>query len=86
MLDVFSVVAGFLGALIPLGLTVGRWAYRAAQRGGKSVRLLTGEDEFEGDGVIPRLRRVEQRSSRHERALVREGTLQTDGGPEVDDE
>jgi len=85
MFDLLSVVAGFLGALIPLGLTVGRWTWRSAKRGGKAVRLLRGEEEFEGDGVIPRLRDVEEQAKRHETALAREGALRPDGGPEVED-
>lgn len=81
-----TALLGFLGALVTIAPTVGLWAYRASKRGGKACRLLTGEEEFEGDGVIPRLRRVEETTDRHERALANEGVLRADGGPEVDDE
>jgi len=81
-----TALVGFLSALVPIALTIGRWAYRASKRGGKAVRLLTGEEEFEGDGVIPRLRNVEERSDRHEAALASEGVLRTDGGSEAADE
>lgn len=78
--------AELLGLLVALGVPLVGFLYRVDRRAGKAVRLLTGEEEVEGDGVLPRLRDVEEKTDRHESVLRREGALRTDGGPEVDDE
>jgi hypothetical protein len=61
-----GIVVGFLGSLVVLGPTLGKFAADTRKEARKAVRLLTGEDETEGDGVLPRLRSVES-------ALDREG-------------
>lgn len=83
---VLGALAGFFGALIALGVPMAAFLYRVDQHARTAVRLLTGEDEMEDDGVIPRLSHVEDQARRHERALRREDALPlTDGGPEQDD-
>jgi len=56
---VLSALAGFAGALVVLGIPMVAWGYRVDRNARKAVRLLTGEDEMEGDGVLPRLAEVE---------------------------
>lgn len=76
---VLGALAGFAGALVALGIPLLGFLYRVDRRAGKAVRLLTGDDEVEGDGVIPRLRTVEEQTDRHEQVLEEEQLL-TDGG------
>ena len=61
-----GALLGFIGSLIVLGPTLGKFALGTRKDARKAVRLLTGEDETEGDGVLPRLRALES-------ALDREG-------------
>jgi len=83
---VLGVIVGLLGALATLGVPLAAFLYRLDKRARRSVRLLTGEDEVDGDGVIPRLSDVEDQARRHERALRHEDALPlTDGGPDQDD-
>jgi hypothetical protein len=64
-----GALAGFLGALVTLGLPVGKVLLETRRDAREAVRLLTGEEEVEGDGVLPRLRDVEVRSVEHRLAL-----------------
>lgn len=66
---VLGALAGFFGALVALGVPLVAFLYRVDKRAGKAVRLLTGDDEIEGDGVIPRLRDVEETTETVEMAL-----------------
>lgn len=66
---VLGALAGFLSALVVLGLPLVSWLYRIDRRTTRSLRLLTGADEVEGDGVIPRLRRIERKAAEHRQAL-----------------
>lgn len=80
-----GALAGFLSALVTLGIPIVGYLYRVDSHAKKAVRLLTGEEEMEGDGVIPRLSQVETYTDRHERALREEDILPvTDGGRPVD--
>lgn len=56
---VLGALGGFFGALITLGVPLAAFLYRIDRRARKAVRLLTGSEEVEQDGVLPRLRRVE---------------------------
>jgi len=81
-----GALAGFFGALVTLGIPMAAFLYRVDRHAQMAVRLLTGMDEVDGDGVIPRLSEVERQARKHERALRREEALPlTDGGPEQDD-
>lgn len=82
---VLGALAGFLTALITLGLPLAGWLYRLDRHTTRSLRLLTGSDEVEGDGVIPRLRRIERKAAQHRAALRKtEGVeipdVEPDGG------
>ena len=80
------VDAGLLGALAAVAVPLLGFLYRVDRRAGKAVRLLTGEEEVEGDGVIPRLTDFERRTDTHERALRNEEALPlTDGGQEAEE-
>jgi hypothetical protein len=68
---VLGPLAGFFGAMVTLGIPLVAFLYRMDQRSKEALRLLTGEDEVEHDGVIPRLRAVEQRSVENRMALRR---------------
>lgn len=80
------VDAGTLGAIAAVAVPLLGFLYRVDRRAGKAVRLLTGEEEVEDDGVLPRLRDVEEQTERHESVLAREGALRADGGSEVTDD
>jgi hypothetical protein len=54
-----GALAGFFGALVPIGIGVVAFGLRLDRRTRKAVRLLTGHEEVEDDGVLPRLREVE---------------------------
>lgn len=85
--SVLSAVAGFVAALVTMGVPLVGFVYRIDRRTLKLHRLVEGTDAVEDDGIIPRLATVEDRTDRHERALRSEGALPvTDGGQRVDDE
>jgi hypothetical protein len=65
----FGAIAGFVGALVTLGIPVGKVILDTRRDAREAVRLLTGEEEIEGDGVLPRLRDVEVRSVENRLAL-----------------
>ncbi|MEZ3115401.1 hypothetical protein RYH80_05650 [Halobaculum sp. MBLA0147] len=67
---VLGAIAGFLGALVTIAIPVAKALLDTRRDAHKAVRLLTGEEEVEGDGVIPRLRRVERRTEEHRTALA----------------
>lgn len=73
MSAILGAVAGFFGAMITLGIPLSKFAIETRNEAHKAVRLLTGEDETEGDGVIPRLRQLEHETKQHREVLVREG-------------
>lgn len=76
-----GALAGFLAALVMIGIPLGKYLYDTRALAAKAVRLITGEEETDNDGVLPRLSSVEQRSRRIERALYDEDMLpRTDGG------
>ena len=86
-----GAVAGFVGAVVTVGIPLVTYLYRVDGHAKKAVRILTGEEEVEQDGVLPRLRRVEKRSIEHRLALretdvdVPDLAARTDGGrDEVD--
>jgi uncharacterized SAM-binding protein YcdF (DUF218 family) len=76
MSAILGAVAGFFGALVALGVPLGKFLYDTRQDAHKAVRLLTGEEETEDDGVIPRLRTVEQIAQEHRRAIERAGEIE----------
>jgi len=80
---VLGALAGFLSALVVLGLPLVSWLYRIDRRTTRSLRLLTGAEGIEGDGVIPRLRRMEQKAAEHRQAL-RDAEHVTIPEPETD--
>lgn len=72
---------GTLEALVLIGIPLAGWLYRLDRHVQKALNLLTGHEETDGDGVIPRLDETEQRVDTHETALRREDILPvTDGG------
>ncbi|WP_459194721.1 hypothetical protein [Halosimplex sp. J119] len=76
-----GALAGFFSALVTLGIPIAAYLRRVDRHAKKAVRLLTGEEEVDGDGVLPRLDEVEDRTRTHERALRQEELLpRTDGG------
>lgn len=64
-----SVAIGVAGAVAPFGIPALVWVHSAKKDAEKAVQLLEGREEFEGDGVIPRLRETEQRVERVEQAI-----------------
>jgi len=66
---VLGAIAGYLGAVVTVGLPLATWFYRIDKRQTRMFRLLTGSEELEGDGVIPRLRRIERKAAEHRQAL-----------------
>jgi hypothetical protein len=80
-----GALTGFLGAIVTMGVPLAAFLYRVDRHAMKAVRLLTGEEEIEDDGVLPRLDDVEDQTTRHERVLQEEDMLPlTDGGPDVE--
>lgn len=77
-----GVVVGFIGAILTLGIPLGKVLADTRRDARQAVRLLTGEEEIEGDGVLPRLRDVELRSVEHRLAL-RDSTIEL---PDLDGE
>ncbi len=79
--------AATVGAVAAFAVPLLGFLYRVDRRAGKAVRLLTGEEEVEGDGVIPRLREVEEQADANTDALEREGidVAVTDGGVPADE-
>ena len=59
-----GALVGFASAMLTLGIPLAGYLYRIDRRAGKAVRLLTGADEVEDDGVLSRLRSVEARTNR----------------------
>lgn len=87
-----GALAGFLGALVTLGIPLGKVLVDTRSTAQRAVRLLTGEEDVEGDGVLPRLRDVEVRTVENRAALedasidvpqADEVGAMTDGGEEV---
>lgn len=68
-----GALSGFFGALVTLGIPLLGFLYQTNKQASKAVRLLTGEEEVDGDGVLPRLAAVEERTERVEQALDRKG-------------
>lgn len=67
---VIGGLVGFIGALLTIGVPLVGFIYRTNNHATRAVRLLTGAEEIEGDGVIPRLRDVEERSTVNRVALA----------------
>lgn len=66
---VLGAIAGFATALVTLGAPMVAYLYRIDRRAGKAVRLLTGAEEIEDDGVLSRLRSVEERTEQLDNKL-----------------
>jgi hypothetical protein len=73
MSAILGAIAGFVGALVTLGIPLGKFAYDTRREARKAVRLLTGEEETEDDGVLPRLRSLEGMAQEHRQAFEQEG-------------
>jgi hypothetical protein len=56
---VLGALSGFFGALVTLGIPIGAFALRLDRQTRRVERLLTGHEDVEDDGVLPRLREVE---------------------------
>lgn len=66
---VLGAIAGFLGALLVVGVPVGKVLMDTRRDAQRAVRLLTGEEAIEADGVLPRLRYIELVAVEHRLAL-----------------
>ena len=64
--EVLSAIAGFAGSLVAIGTPAAKVALDTRRDARKAVRLLTGHEETTGDGVIPRLRAVEEAIERED--------------------
>jgi len=66
-------------------LAIGKWVYESKRDARRSLMLLKGTEEFEEDGVIPRLRQVEERTEAvEERAEENAALIRDVAGSEVD--
>jgi len=66
---VLGAIGGFLSALIALVLPMLRYLQRIDNRAAKAVRLLTGAEEIEDDGLIARVRRIEEETNELEEKI-----------------
>jgi hypothetical protein len=57
---VIGAIAGFLAALATIGVPLLKILYETRRKSERCVRLLEGDDEIDGDGLIPRVRSVER--------------------------
>jgi hypothetical protein len=73
MSAILGAAAGFASAAVALGIPIVKFAWDTRSEASKAVRLLTGEDETEGDGVIPRLRQLEEETEQQRQAMASEG-------------
>lgn len=64
-----GAIAGFFTALIAVGIPLAGFLLRLDRHVRTALRLLTGHEEIEGDGVLPRLKDVEEQSARNRRLL-----------------
>jgi hypothetical protein len=74
MVAVTPLVAALGGALAgagAVGIPALKWAWETHKDAKKAVKLLEGRDEFEDDGVIPRLRNVERNQGEIDRRVTR---------------
>lgn len=53
-------------------VVIGKWVKEGRDDANRALLLLRGTDAMEDDGVIPRLRAVEEMADRNRRALARE--------------
>lgn len=67
---ILGALAGFFGALVTLGIPLCGFLLRLDRRVGKALALLVGKEDVDGDGVLARLRAVEQAVARIEAALA----------------
>ncbi|WP_144901373.1 hypothetical protein [Halobellus captivus] len=74
--ELLAALSGFFGALLTLGLPLVRHLYRQDKHVTRVLRLLEGDEEVEGDGVLPRLRDVEETTAEHRVAIRRSDAIQ----------
>lgn len=65
-----GALVGFFSAMVVLGIPLMGFLYRVDKRARRAVRLLTGHEEVENDGVLPRLRDVEETTDSLEETVV----------------
>lgn len=66
-------IGGFAAGAGAVGVPALKWLFDTRRDAKKAVRLLEGEEEVEHDGVLDRLRRLEQRVDVIEEATDRAG-------------
>ena len=72
---VLGAIAGFFGALVTLGIPLAVFLRRMDSRVRRLLRLVTGDEEVEGDGILARLRRVERMVTEHRRTIKRHDSI-----------
>jgi hypothetical protein len=55
-----GAIAGFLGALVTLGIPLGGFLLRVDRRTRRVLTLVAGPEETDEEGVLPRLQSVEE--------------------------
>ena len=66
MSAILGALAGFISAVVTLGVPLGKLAWDTRRDARRAVRLLTGEGAIEHDGVIPRIGAIETALDREE--------------------
>jgi len=67
---VLGALAGFFSALVVLGIPLLGFLLRLNNRVNTVLAIVTGRDEVDGDGMLARLREIEERIARVEVAVA----------------
>lgn len=73
-----GALGGFFTALVALGIPLLGFLLRLDRRVGKALSLLIGRDDVEGDGLLARLRNVEERLARVEMSVAESPSVDYD--------
>jgi len=77
-----GALGGFFGALVALGIPLLGFLLRLYSDVQKVLGIVTGRDEVDGDGVLARLREVEERLARVEVSVAESPSVDYDqSGP-----
>jgi hypothetical protein len=66
MSAILGALAGFFGAMVSLGIPLGKMAWDTRRDARRAVMHITGEGAYGHDGVMPRIAAVEDALDREE--------------------
>lgn len=81
---VLGALVGFFGALVALGVPLLGFLLRLDRQTRRVHHLLTGHEEMDNDGVLPRLRELEERLAAVEVAASESSSIDYDQSDALD--